>query len=178
MPLLLIIARPGAAASRWEGQPDGNHATPLLPVVNIIDKYRVTAVPLRIYRPNLFLWGLICYLMLRFSVHETIIMANRTIIQSPNQCGGEQRFSGKGSQYSRIVCKGSNASVHNQIPLFGIRSIDISFVPIRYLLRRFRDKKIVPYSINIIGQEGVSKSTPSFLYDKAPTFTSWGFVIT
>ena len=26
--------------------------------------------------------------------------------------------------------------------------------------------------------EGVSKSTPSFLYDKAPTFTSWGFVIT
>ena len=27
-------------------------------------------------------------------------------------------------------------------------------------------------------QEGVSKSTPSFLYDKAPTFTSWGFVIT
>ena len=27
-------------------------------------------------------------------------------------------------------------------------------------------------------KEGVSKSTPSFLYDKAPTFTSWGFVIT
>ena len=27
-------------------------------------------------------------------------------------------------------------------------------------------------------EEGVSKSTPSFLYDKAPTFTSWGFVIT
>ena len=26
--------------------------------------------------------------------------------------------------------------------------------------------------------EGVSKSTPSFLYDKAPTFTSWDFVIT
>ena len=28
-----------------------------------------------------------------------------------------------------------------------------------------------------IKKEGVSKSTPSFLYDKAPTFTSWGFVI-
>ena len=33
---------------------------------------------------------------------------------------------------------------------------------------------IVPCNEN----EGVSKSTPSFLYDKAPTFTSWGFVIT
>ena len=46
-------------------------------------------------------------------------------------------------------------------------------------------KKMV-LAVNIIafiyachtGDEGVSKSTPSFLYDKAPTFTSWGFVIT
>ena len=27
-------------------------------------------------------------------------------------------------------------------------------------------------------QEGVSKCTPSFFMHKAPTFTSWGFVIT
>ncbi len=33
-------------------------------------------------------------------------------------------------------------------------------------------------AISINKKEGVSKSTPSFLYDKAPTFTSWGFVIT
>ena len=30
----------------------------------------------------------------------------------------------------------------------------------------------------VVKDEGVSKSTPSFLYDKVPTFTSWGFVIT
>ena len=27
-------------------------------------------------------------------------------------------------------------------------------------------------------KEGVSKCTPSFFMHKAPTFTSWGFVIT
>ena len=28
------------------------------------------------------------------------------------------------------------------------------------------------------GKEGVSKFSPSFFMPKAPTFTSWGFVIT
>ena len=29
-----------------------------------------------------------------------------------------------------------------------------------------------------VDEEGVSKCTPSVFYAKAPTFTSWGFVIT
>ena len=37
--------------------------------------------------------------------------------------------------------------------------------------------KSLTYRLRVVN-EGVSKSTPSFLYDKAPTFTSWGFVIT
>ncbi len=39
-----------------------------------------------------------------------------------------------------------------------------------------KPEKIIHHSYK--NKEGVSKSTPSFLYDKAPTFTSWGFVIT
>ena len=36
------------------------------------------------------------------------------------------------------------------------------------------------YNLNIMiyRDEGVSKFSPSFFMPKAPTFTSWGFVIT
>jgi len=40
---------------------------------------------------------------------------------------------------------------------------------------------VIAFAVKVVVlfyKEGVSKSTPSFLYDKAPTFTSWGFVIT
>ena len=36
--------------------------------------------------------------------------------------------------------------------------------------------QVINYHIN--KKEGVSKFSPSFFMPKAPTFTSWGFVIT